>query len=325
MSIRQLQNGKFQAYVTDKDRQRYRKNFDSKVEAQAWEADTRMRIIAGKPVDIGIGGYETFTLATAMKRAYDERWRGTKGGGTAMRNAQSVINFFGPKTDVNKISTLRVQDLISHLETTNSGATINRKLAALSVMLKVAYKYDKLTRMPMIERRRETQSHPRFLTEAEFEYLMQTAHESGRDELAAAMVISAYTGMRQSELLSLPWKNANLDANEVILLDTKNGRPNRIPLPERAQEAFATLERKGDRVFSGYHKDKLIYEWRQLNERCDTKFRWHDLRHTYGSWLAQRGVPIETISRLMNHSNISVTMRYAYLAPSNLHDAVGVL
>lgn len=325
MSVTILSNGKFQAYVTDKGGKRYRKNFDSKAEANSWEAEIRLRLLAGKPVEHSTGGHEKMTLATAMRRAYDERWRGTKGAITAMRNAENVINFFGPKTDVNAVTTLRVQELVEHLEEHNSGATINRKLAALSVILKIAYKYDKLARLPLIERRRETQSRPRFLTESEFEYLIQTAHESGRDELAAAMVISAYTGMRQGELLSLPWKQANLDAGEVVLFDTKNGRPNRIPLPERALSAMQSLERKGDRLFSGYSKDRLIYEWRQLNERCDVNFRWHDLRHTYGSWLAQRGVPIETISRLMNHSNISVTMRYAYLAPSNLHDAVSVL
>lgn len=325
MSIKTLANGKFQAYVTDKDRKRYRKSFDSKAEAMTWEAETRLRLQAGKPVDVGTGGHDSFTMATALKRAYEERWKGTKGAPTAVRNANCVISFFGPKSDVNLVTTLRVQDYVDHLAEKNSGATINRKLAALSVMLKVSYKYDKLRRMPLIERQRESNAKPRFITESEFERLLDMAHKSGRDTLAAAMVIAAYTGMRQGELLGLHWTNAMLDAKEILLMDTKNGRPNRIPLPDRAVEAFQSLERKGDRVFSGYPTNKLVYEWLQLNERCDMKFRWHDLRHTYGSWLAQRGVPIETISRLMNHSNISVTMRYAYLSPSNLHDAVGVL
>ena len=54
-------------------------------------------------------------------------------------------------------------------------------------------------------------------------------------------------------------------------------------------------------------------------------FRWHDLRHTFGSRLAQAGVPILTIKELMGHPQITVTMRYAHLAPSNLQTAVPVL
>jgi integrase len=53
--------------------------------------------------------------------------------------------------------------------------------------------------------------------------------------------------------------------------------------------------------------------------------RWHDLRHTFGSRLAQAGVSLTTIKELMGHKTIQVTMRYAHLAPSNMHDAVKVL
>lgn len=53
--------------------------------------------------------------------------------------------------------------------------------------------------------------------------------------------------------------------------------------------------------------------------------RWHDLRHTFGSRLAQAGVPLNTISELMGHTSIVVTNRYAHQAPDNRRDAVGRL
>ena len=55
------------------------------------------------------------------------------------------------------------------------------------------------------------------------------------------------------------------------------------------------------------------------------RLRWNDLRHTFGSRLAQAGVPLQDIMVLMGHSNFQVTLRYAHLAPSNLRDAVKAL
>lgn len=52
---------------------------------------------------------------------------------------------------------------------------------------------------------------------------------------------------------------------------------------------------------------------------------WHDLRHTYGSHLAMRAVPLKAIQELMGHSTIEMTMRYAHLSPDSRREAVNVL
>lgn len=329
MSVKHLANGKFQAYVTGVDGKRYRKSFSTKAEAMTWEAETRLNLKAGKPVSMGVGGHQRLTIAGAMNRAYKERWQGTKGCPTAMKNARAAINFFGEKTDVNDVTTLRVREYIDHLQETNTGATINRKLAALSVMLKLAYKYDLLERMPILERQREASGPPRYLTEEQVNDLIKLAVKLGWQDMADIMSVAVYTGLRKGELLSLTADNVCRESNEIVIYDTKNGRPHRVPVPtvdimciliERSEKATA-----GGKLFP-MGEVRLTYMWNRLIDLSHPlKARFHDLRHTYGSWLAQRGVPIETISRLMNHSSLTVTMRYAHLSPSNLHDAVGVL
>jgi site-specific recombinase XerD len=67
-------------------------------------------------------------------------------------------------------------------------------------------------------------------------------------------------------------------------------------------------------------KKKVFYPAR---EKADIKdFRWHDLRHTFGSRLVMKGTDIRTVQELMGHKDISMTMRYAHLAPRHLREAV---
>ncbi|MDD2785541.1 MAG: tyrosine-type recombinase/integrase [Patescibacteria group bacterium] len=52
---------------------------------------------------------------------------------------------------------------------------------------------------------------------------------------------------------------------------------------------------------------------------------WHVLRHTFASRLVSEGVPLNEVMRLMGHSCITTTMRYAHFAPSKLHESIRVL
>lgn len=66
-----------------------------------------------------------------------------------------------------------------------------------------------------------------------------------------------------------------------------------------------------------------------LHRICDRtgvrRISWHVLRHTFASLLAARGVPLTIVQKFLGHSTISMTERYAHLAPSSLHDAMTVL
>jgi integrase family protein len=55
------------------------------------------------------------------------------------------------------------------------------------------------------------------------------------------------------------------------------------------------------------------------------KVVFHTLRHTFASWLVQKGVPLHTVAELMGHRSIAMTQRYAHLSPESLRNAVNLL
>jgi len=67
-------------------------------------------------------------------------------------------------------------------------------------------------------------------------------------------------------------------------------------------------------------------QWaRTLRLSAIREFRFHDLRHTFASRLAQRGASLKAIQDLLGHADLKMTMRYAHLAQNDLRDAVSVL
>jgi integrase len=148
------------------------------------------------------------------------------------------------------------------------------------------------------------------------------------DHLTPAVLLSMNCGLRRGELFGLTWSNVDLKgAVLTVEAATAKGRQTRhIPLNSEAVTALTQWRKQcaGERVFPFETSFKTA--WSALLEAAKiTAFRWHDLRHHFGSRLVQAGVPLNTVRELLGHQSIGMTLRYAHLAPDQKAEAVARL
>ena len=217
----------------------------------------------------------------------------------------------------------------------NEGAspgTINRELVLLKHAFSMAYReWELLPDNPVknVRLEREPQGRVRYLTDEEFERLLEACAKW----LKPIVLVARHTGMRRENVLSLTWTQVDL-FRRVILLDyTKNRERHGIPLNDTLMELFKGLYKvrhiNSLYVFcraNGKRYVELKGAFRRAVKAAGIEnFRFHDLRHCFASALVQRGIDLFAVQRLLGHKDGRMTQRYAHLAPENLRDAVRTL
>jgi site-specific recombinase XerD len=155
------------------------------------------------------------------------------------------------------------------------------------------------------------------------------------DHVKPLILLSINTGCRRGELFDLTWSNIDLDRRILTVTGAtaKSRRTRHIPLNREATSALlnwrAQSEDTSGLVFvneQGERFDRANSSWRRLLQEAGiTDFRWHDMRHHFASRLAMGGVDLNTIRELLGHSDYTMTLRYAHLAPEFKMKAVEVL
>lgn len=157
------------------------------------------------------------------------------------------------------------------------------------------------------------------------------------DYLKPLVVTALNTGLRRGELFSLRWIDVNLAQSFLTVRGAvaKSAKTRHVPLSKTAHAVLSDWFRQADKtselVFpspagGGAQLSTIKKSWANVLEAARIEgFRFHDLRHTFASWLVMRGASIFVVKELLGHSTIDMTMRYAHLAPSHKSDAVALL
>jgi integrase/recombinase XerD len=178
---------------------------------------------------------------------------------------------------------------------------------------------------------------PKFLTEAEVDLLLEAAaRRPGRTGMLgrAALELLYATGMRVSELLSLP--RGALSANaEVMIILGKGGKERMVPLSEAAKQAGAALlaatEAKSRWLFPGRDPKRpltrqaffLLLKQIALEAGLDpARVSPHVLRHSFASHMLARGADLRSLQVLLGHADISTVEIYTHIQTERLRQVV---
>lgn len=224
---------------------------------------------------------------------------------------------------------------ITYRKTKRSNGTVVRYLSALSHALSTAVKeWGWLEDSPMrkVSKPKEPRGRVRYLTHDERQKLLEACKQSIYPHLYIIVVVGLSTGMRQMEILTLKWKDIDLEKGTIILHETKNNERRRVPLAGHAWELIKKLEadRKNLSPFLFPSKrlssDKpynIRSSWEQAIKRAGIKdFRFHDLRHDFASQLLASGASLAQLSEVMGHKTLQMIKRYAHLCHSQATDMV---
>jgi integrase len=212
-------------------------------------------------------------------------------------------------------------------------ATANRILTVLKAALNHAWKAGQITSDDAWRRVRPFKgvesARVRYLSEAECARIVNACELTFRNLVRGALL----TGCRYSELAKLRVADFNADAGVITVRESKAGKPRHVVLTEEGKRLFMALTAgrlEDDPVFT--RRDGSVWlkshQMRPMLEACQrAKIKpavsFHVLRHTHGSMLAMRGVPMGVIAEQLGHADTRMTEKhYAHLAPSYVADTI---
>ena len=153
------------------------------------------------------------------------------------------------------------------------------------------------------------------------------------DYVTPLVLVALNTGLRRGELLQLQWRDVDL-LHTVLTVrgeGAKTGQTRHVPLNTevvKVLKQWKPVAAEADwYVFSGGSATTPLVEARKAWASVLTKakirsFRFHDMRHSFASKLVMAGVDLNTVRELLGHRKISMTLRYAHLAPQHKAAAV---
>ena len=162
-----------------------------------------------------------------------------------------------------------------------------------------------------------------FLTKSKRKQLLNYLlnHKHG---MAYAVEFSIETGLRKGELLKLKWDNIDIGNKEMLIKETKNGCDRTVPL---SPNAITILELKSE-LFT--KSDVDFYQFKKAVHNIGIpNFRWHDLRHTFGTWCVKgwhswlnNPLNLYQTALFMGHKDVSQTKKYAHLQVGDLKNLI---
>lgn len=198
-------------------------------------------------------------------------------------------------------------------------STVNRRLAVFrQIFLKARDEWDLQVQSVVFKRhmRKEPRDRVRHITVATAKALMDALPH----HIMLMVAWSLATGCRLNETETLRWSRVNYETMQAEV-DTKGGGTRFIDLSADAVAVLALCDRNRVMVFDSTNRRRL---WEAAVQAAGLEdFHWHDLRHTFATWMGNRGGDIAVIMKALGHADVSTTMKYRHVIHADVKAAMG--
>lgn len=223
------------------------------------------------------------------------------------------------------LSALHIREWRDRLASSHKPAGVNRKMAVVRSM----WNWGRAARLipqdrawPQRIMMKGARGRTRFLDDAELARLLTAAEGSAL--MHSLLTVALSTGMRKGEILRMRWEDIDQQKQTVTIHTTKTDRPRSVYLAPAAIEALKRMRVVKVTALRGQiwlqangvplNESSLGKRWRRIRKVAKLDdFKFHDIRHSCASWLAQNGASLYQIGAVLGHSSPATTARYAHL------------
>ena len=335
---RQTKDGiRYRARITLKGHPRISETFDTRSKAKLWaerttEAMRQHRYQPGSKA-------EQHTIQDLYERYVAEKIPTLAAPVEKCRKLAWWCNELGWKSRLSQIkpeAIARARDMLARVPGRSgkipAAGTVRQYLIVLSSAFGMATKdwhWMESNPCHKVRRPSEPRGRCRFLDQDERSRLLTACRASHCRTLYPLVVMALGTGARRNELVRLKWQDVDLERGLAILHETKNGERRALVITGLAAEVMAEWSEvrclDSDLVFpSPQGKARFPQRaWHKVVEEAGLEdFRFHDLRHTFASYLAMSGATLAELAEAMGHKSLSMVKRYAHMTEGHVSSVV---
>ncbi len=306
----------------------------SKKLAEKIYAKLKTQLVEGKYLDIDQEGDRTFR---ELSEKYYKEYSPKKAATTHKRD-KSLFHHLNQYFGDSRLSEITPRVISAYKEVRKEeGAapkTINLELGLMSHAFSMAMKeweWVKTNPVLCVSRERADNIIERWLEIDEEDLLLDASPQW----LKEIIIFAINTGMRQSEILKLKWRNVSLQRGTLYIYEQKNRGRDTLPLNGRVLAILKARHevRPKNQIFVFYSEAGTKLDSSNLRRAFNIaiekagieRLRFHDLRHTFATRLIQNGIDIYTVQKLGRWRSISMVERYAHHYTESLRNSVELL
>ncbi len=238
-----------------------------------------------------------------------------------------------------KMNEITTQDLIGFQNSLSEAGlkpgSVNRYMALVKHIFNLAERWEVLAKAPSRNVRplEDNNQKERFLTMEEMQRLLAAFKQCKSKIVPDIIEFLMLTGARRTEGVELRWDEVDMDKAVWTLPAERNKskKPKTIPLSNMAMKVLERRQGNGSEyVFpnpkTGKPMQEVFRTWDRVRKTVGLDdVRIHDLRHSYASFLVNSGRSLYEVQKLLGHSQLSTTQRYAHLTHDTLRQATEIV